>query len=95
MAWAAVGFRNAKKRFVFEIVVPFWRHLFDLGCHCNVGATADTFGCWQFVGNHCLARYWQNLAPKVNQRAIKMHQQIDLVSGFHKRREGFLEMSTC
>ena len=35
------------------------------------------------------------MGSKVNQRAIKMHQQIDLVSGLHRRREGFLEMSTC
>ena len=34
-------------------LAAFWRHLTDLGCPCSVGATADTFGCWQ-VGNTTL-----------------------------------------
>ena len=25
----------------------FWHHVVDFGSHCNVGAIADTFGCWQ------------------------------------------------
>ena len=29
------------------ISLIFVYHLVDCGCHCNVGATADTFGCWQ------------------------------------------------
>ena len=33
VAWAAVGFRNVKKRFVFEGLMPFWRHLADFGRH--------------------------------------------------------------
>ena len=33
------------------------------------------------------------IVPKANQRAIKMHQQVDLVSGLHKRREDFFEIS--
>ena len=33
VAWAAVGLGKAKKRFVFEVVGPFWRHLIDLGRH--------------------------------------------------------------
>ena len=45
----------------FKFYDAFWRHLVDSGCHCNVGATADSFGCLQFGGNHFLARYWQNL----------------------------------
>ena len=31
------------------------------------------------------------MVAKVSQRLTNMHQQIDLVSGLHKRRDGFLE----
>ena len=35
----------------FNLKNRFWYHWADLGCHCDVGATADTFGRWQWEGN--------------------------------------------
>ena len=45
--------------------LAFWRHLVELGCHCSVGATADTFGYWPLELNileHQMSRTWPELA---------------------------------
>ena len=39
-----LAFHEAAQRLTIKlIIVTFRRHLVDLGSHCNVGATADTF----------------------------------------------------
>ena len=45
--WAALSFRIARRNPRGNMVEGSLRHLVDSGCHCNVGATADTSGCWQ------------------------------------------------
>ena len=37
----------AKGEALDNVLVAFWRNLVEFGSHCNDGASADTFGCWQ------------------------------------------------
>ena len=53
---------------IFENLAPDGRFM----VHCNVGATADTFGCWHVGGNHFKTRYWQNQAEGARCSAWKI-----------------------
>ena len=54
--------RTEKRHLREDEQLWFLYHFVDLGYHCNVGATADTFGCWQGGDDHFKTRYWQNQA---------------------------------
>jgi hypothetical protein len=57
----------------------FWRHLANFGRHCNVGATADTFGRWQWEGNilrHGTGLIWRGVLHVVWRVALLANIRI-------------------